>query len=79
MKLGLLNTPIVTEAGIYNLKDITLEEATEIIMNRQFFSQKVGQECLVFKLNGRPEEDKILNSHDLKAIGYKFQLLTRKA
>ncbi|NMA58632.1 YddF family protein [Clostridium cochlearium] len=105
-KLGLLNTSIITEEGIFSLKTISLETAKEIVannignldsaighqstanimsillgveipVNRQQFSQKVGQNCLVFKLNGRPEEGKILTIEEIKTIGFKFQLLSR--
>lgn len=50
---------------------------TDIPVNRQMFLQDVGQQALVFKLNGRLEEGKILTVSDLEQIGYKFQLLTR--
>lgn len=50
---------------------------TDIPVNRQVFTQKVGQQALVFKLNGRPEEGKVLTVSDLEQMGYKFQLLTR--
>lgn len=50
---------------------------TEIPVNRQFAQQKVGQLALVFKLNGRPEEGKILSREEVEAIGFKFQLLER--
>ena len=43
------------------------------------FSQDVGQRALVFKLNGRPEEGKILTTEEIEAIEYKFQLLERLA
>ncbi|MCI7303040.1 MAG: DUF1874 domain-containing protein [Clostridiales Family XIII bacterium] len=106
MKIGILNTSILTTAGEYTLKDITLEDAKQIIagqeidgavghqstseilttllkrdvpVNRQFFQQQVGQKCIVFKLLGRPEEGKILSLADIEKIGYKFQLLERKA
>lgn len=49
----------------------------EVPMNRQMFLQDVGQGALVFKLNGRPEEGKILSVDDIERIGYKFQLLIR--
>lgn len=49
----------------------------DVPVNRQMFSQEVGQQALVFKLNGRPEEGKILTSEEIEKIGYKFQLLTR--
>jgi hypothetical protein len=51
----------------------------EIPVNRQQFSQRVGQQALVFKLNGRLEEGKILTVEDIEKIGFKFQLLTREA
>lgn len=106
MKLGLLNTSILTTEGTYKLIDITFEQAKDLIasnkdnldsaighastaeimttlldvpveLNRQFFSQQPGQQALVFKLNGRPEEGKILSREEVEAIGYKFQLLER--
>lgn len=49
----------------------------DVPVNRQMFSQEVGQQALVFKLNGRPQEGKILTSEEIEKIGYKFQLLTR--
>lgn len=36
-----------------------------------------GQTALVFKLNSRPPEGKILSEEEVKAIGYHFQLLIR--
>ena len=104
MKLGILNTSILTTVGIYELKDITLEQAQDLVhnndilsavghqstadilttllgttvpMNRIQFAQEVGQKALVFKLNGRPEEGKILTQQEIEEIGYKFQLLIR--
>lgn len=49
----------------------------EIPVNRQMFAQEVGQQALVFKLNGRPQEGKILSTEEIAAIGYKFQILKR--
>lgn len=49
----------------------------DIPVNRQMFQQETGQQALVFKLNGRPEEGKILTAAEIEDIGYKFQLLTR--
>ncbi len=104
MKLAILNTSILTTTGRFELKDITLEEArnlvikneilsavghqstadilttlleTEVPMNRIQFAQETGQKALVFKLNGRPEEGKILTIEEISEIGYKFQLLTK--
>lgn len=104
MKLAILNTSILTTTGKFELKDITLKEAknlvkeneilsavghqstaeilttlleTEVPMNRIMFEQETGQKALVFKLNGRPEEVKILTVEDIEEIGYKFQLLIK--
>ncbi len=106
MKLAVLNTSILTTEGTFTLKDITLEEArnlvteneilsavghqstadilttllgTEVPMNRIQFAQETGQKALVFKLNGRPEEGKILTAEEIHQIGFKFQLLTKIA
>lgn len=49
----------------------------EIPVNRQMFEQQPGQKALVFKLNGRPQEGKILTAEEIEQIGYKFQLLER--
>ena len=109
MKLGLLNTSILTATGTYKLIDITLESARDIIgkydephlgiesaighaataqimsellkypvvENRIEFKQEVSQVCLVFKLNGRAEEGKIMTREEVEKMGYKFQLLMR--
>lgn len=50
---------------------------TEIPVNRQMFTQEVGQAAHVFKLNGRPPEGKILTVEEIEEIGYKFQVLKR--
>ena len=103
-KLALLNTSILTNEGNYNLRNITLDEARQLVkeneldsaighastaeimtsllgvkvpVNRQMFHQEPGQQALVFKLNGRPQEGKILTREEIEQIGYKFQLLTR--
>lgn len=49
----------------------------EIPVRRQVFTQQPGQQALVFKLNGRPAEGRILSVPEIEEIGYKFQLLTR--
>jgi hypothetical protein len=69
---------ILSAVGHQSTADIltTLLE-TEIPMNRIQFAQETGQKALVFKLNGRPEEGKILTAEEIEAIGYKFQLLTK--
>jgi hypothetical protein len=50
-----------------------------IPVNRIKFAQKPGQVALVFKLNGRPPEGKILTVDEIDEIGYRFLLLTRTA
>ena len=49
----------------------------DVPVNRQMFEQKSGQKALVFKLNGRPPEGKILSREDIEKIGYHFQLMVR--
>lgn len=49
----------------------------EVPVNRQMFKQQINQQALVFKLNGRPEEGKILSAKEIEQIGYKFQVLER--
>lgn len=48
---------------------------TDIKVNRIMFEQEPGQEALCFKLNGRPEEGKILTAEEIESIGYEFKLL----
>lgn len=50
----------------------------DVPVNRQMFAQEVGQQALVFKLNGRPQEGKVLSAAEIEEIGYKFQVLTRR-
>jgi hypothetical protein len=49
----------------------------DVSVNRIQFEQQPGQIALVFKLNGRPPEGKILSQEEIEAIGYKFQILRR--
>jgi hypothetical protein len=49
----------------------------EIPVNRQMFSQETGQLALVFKLNSRPPEGKILSQGEIEEIGYRFQILEK--
>jgi hypothetical protein len=48
-------------------------------MNRIMYEQGVGDTAIVFKLNGRPEEGKILTADEIGAIGYSWGLLVRTA
>lgn len=104
LPVAILNTAILTNVGSYELKDISLEAAKELVKNNNFisavghkstsdiltslldveipmnrieFKQEQNQVALVFKLNGRPEEGKILTKEDIESIGYKFQMLKK--
>ena len=48
-------------------------------VNRILYKQQIGELALVFKLNGRPSEGKILTVDELEAIGYEWGLLTKTA
>ncbi|WP_217562824.1 DUF1874 domain-containing protein [Paenibacillus sp. GbtcB18] len=50
----------------------------DVPVNRQQFVQQPGQQALVFKLNGRPPEGKILTADEIEQIGYKWQILSMK-
>lgn len=104
MKLGLLNTSIITVYGSFRYEPISLEMAkqlvkyneldsavghistaqvmsellgTQIPVNRQTFEQQLGQQALVFKMNGRPPEGVILSREEIEEMGYSWGLLTR--
>jgi hypothetical protein len=49
----------------------------QVDVNRIEFAQEVGQQAIVFKLNKRLPEGKILTLEEIKEIGFKFQLMTR--
>lgn len=51
----------------------------DVPMNRINYKQQAGDTALVFKLNGRPEEGKILSIDEIEAIGYSFGKLVRIA
>jgi len=60
----------------------TAEIMTELLeikipVNRQQFVQQKGQKALVFKLDGRPLEGKILTKEEIEKIGFTFQVLVR--
>lgn len=72
------NNDILSAVGHKSTADIltTLLEK-EIPANRIEYAQNVNEKALVFKLNGRPEEGKILTADEIQEMGYKFQLLTK--
>lgn len=67
---------IISAVGHQSTSDIlsTLLKV-DIKVNRIMFKQEPGQEALCFKLNGRPEEGKILTVEEIEKIGYEFKLL----
>jgi len=62
--------------------EATAQILTELLgisvpVNRIQFEQQAGQDAIVFKLNGRVPEGKILNREEIEGIGYSFKLLER--
>jgi len=60
----------------------TAEALTELLgievkVNRIQFQQEVGQKALIFKMNGRIPEGKILSKDELYEIGFSFKILER--
>ncbi|HEX2882778.1 MAG TPA: DUF1874 domain-containing protein [Polyangiaceae bacterium] len=60
----------------------TAEILTEILgvsvtVNRSDNKQSPGDQAIVFKLRGRPEEGRVLSRADIDRIGFDFGLLTR--
>lgn len=49
----------------------------DVPVNRIAFEQQPGQSAIVFKLNGRPPEGKILSRQEIEEFGYSFKLLHR--
>lgn len=60
----------------------TAEILTELLgvpvaVNRTNNKQAPGDQAIVFKLRGRPEEGRVLTRADIDRVGYDFGLLTR--
>lgn len=49
----------------------------EVPVNRIQFIQEPGQQALVFKLRGRPEEGRILTADEVEVLGYDLKILER--
>jgi len=49
----------------------------QVPVNRFQYYQDPGDKAIVFKLNGRPEEGKILGIEEIQAIGFTWGLLER--
>lgn len=68
----------ISAIGHYATAEIMSEKLDENIpMNRINFHQSVGQIAIVFKLNQRPEEGKILNKEEIESIGYHWKIMIR--
>ena len=48
-----------------------------VLPNRIMFQQNIGDVALVFKINGRAPEGKILSSSEIQEIGFQWGLLER--
>jgi len=73
---GHADREIVSYIGHQSTADIlTNLLSIDVPMNRAQFKQEVGDYAIVFKLNGRPEEGKILTAEEIEAIGYEFGTL----
>jgi hypothetical protein len=73
------NNNLLSAIGHQSTADImSVLLGIKIPVNRIQFEQQQGQQALVFKLNGRPEEGKILSVEEIEKIGYSFKLLARK-
>jgi len=65
MRIVLLNTSIL----LTELLEVPVE------MNRINYRQEPGDIAVVFKLNTRPAEGRILTREEIEAIGYSFGFL----
>ena len=51
----------------------------EVKTNRIQYKQEIRDIAIIFKLNGRPEEGKILTVDEIETIGYEFGILIRNS
>lgn len=51
---------------------------TEVKVNRIEYKQEISDTAIVFKLNGRPPEGKILTWEEIEKIGYTFGIIEMK-
>ena len=49
----------------------------DVLPNRILYQQNVGDIALVFKINGRAPEGKILSTSEIQEIGFQWGLLER--
>ena len=71
---GQLDSAIGHDATAKVMTDLL---GVNVLVNRQMFSQQVGQQALVFKLHGRLPEGRMLTVDEIEAIGFDFKLLER--
>lgn len=55
----------------------SLLKVAAIPVNRIEYHQNIGDTALIFKLNGRPAEGKILTLEEIEQMGYKWGVLLR--
>lgn len=78
-RLVLAGNDLLSAIGHQSTADVLTELlGQEVKMNRINFFQEVKQKAIIFKLNGRPEEGKILSRQEIEEIGYSFKLLIRQ-
>ena len=84
--LEYLQNFIISNPGIEKISAIGHQSTSDILtelfgfsipLNRIQYKQEVGDYCIVFKLNGRPEEGKILTREEVEKIGYEFYVLEK--
>ena len=51
----------------------------EVKTNRIQYKQEIRDIAIIFKLNGRPEEGKIITVDEIETIGYEFGILIRNS
>jgi hypothetical protein len=72
------NNEIISAIGHDSTAQIMTELlGVEVPVNRIQFEQQAGQDAIVFKLNGRAPEGKILTQEEIETIGYSFKFLER--
>jgi len=98
-----MNSPRLTEFGVYEYRPLTTAEAKQMLAEgfqsaighestaaflsdllglpiskmRGEFRQRPGERAVVFQLNDRPPEGRVLDREEIERIGYKFGLLRR--
>jgi len=76
----LVNKKIISAVGHKSTAQILTQLlGVEVKENRIEFSQEIGQICVVFKLNARIPEGKILTKEEIETVGYSFKKLVRNS